>query len=205
MAGLSDKQHAFVAAYLGPARMNATEAASLAGYAGNRVTLASVGRENLEKPQIKAAIDQWREEVKHSGIADVSLRVQNLDGMLQDFYQIKHERAQEWAELEQKLDERADTRKVYDDQFGGLGTKVPAGAGTGWVVRQIKMVGSGPSARIVEEFGVDTSLVDRIIKVQEEAAKELGQRQEKVDVSGSLKREYVIVREDETTPVEVIP
>jgi phage terminase small subunit len=54
---LTGKQQAFVNAYLGPANFNATEAARLAGYAGNDATLAAVGYENLRKPQIAEAIN----------------------------------------------------------------------------------------------------------------------------------------------------
>lgn len=53
---LSGKQKAFINAYLGTANFNATEAARLAGYAGDDTTLAVVGYENLRKPQIKEAV-----------------------------------------------------------------------------------------------------------------------------------------------------
>lgn len=49
---LTAKQLAFVEAYMGETDGNATEAARLAGYAGNDNTLASVGAENLRKPAI---------------------------------------------------------------------------------------------------------------------------------------------------------
>jgi phage terminase small subunit len=57
--GCTDKQRAFTEFYLGVAHFNGTEAAKRAGYSGNRVTLASVGYENLRKPQI-AKIVQTR-------------------------------------------------------------------------------------------------------------------------------------------------
>jgi len=53
---LTRKQTLFVEAYCGEAAGNATEAARLAGYAGNDVTLGQVGAENLKKPQISKAI-----------------------------------------------------------------------------------------------------------------------------------------------------
>lgn len=57
MAGeLTPKQARFVDAYMGAAAGNATEAARIAGYKGNDVTLASVGAENLRKPQIAQRI-----------------------------------------------------------------------------------------------------------------------------------------------------
>jgi hypothetical protein len=54
--GLTDKQDLFLRYYLSAANFNATEAARLAGYAGDDVTLASVGYENLRKPQIRQAV-----------------------------------------------------------------------------------------------------------------------------------------------------
>ncbi|MEM6286630.1 MAG: terminase small subunit [Bacteroidota bacterium] len=58
---LTEKQRRFVEAYMGEARGNATEAASLAGYKGSRNTLRVVGAENLAKPAIKAAITERQE------------------------------------------------------------------------------------------------------------------------------------------------
>lgn len=58
MAELREKQRKFVDAYMGEAAGNATEAARLAGYKGNDVTLGQVGAENLKKPQILAAIEE---------------------------------------------------------------------------------------------------------------------------------------------------
>ena len=55
---LSEKQRRFVQAYMGEAVGNATEAASIAGYKGNRRTLEAVGRQNLGNPRIKEMIEQ---------------------------------------------------------------------------------------------------------------------------------------------------
>lgn len=51
---LTYKQQLFVEAYL--SNPNATEAARVAGYKGNDVTLGAVGAENLKKPQIALAV-----------------------------------------------------------------------------------------------------------------------------------------------------
>lgn len=53
---LSEKQRRFVEVYMGKAQGNATLAAKLAGYKGNDNTLGAVGKENLRKPLIAAAI-----------------------------------------------------------------------------------------------------------------------------------------------------
>lgn len=57
--GLTGKQAAFINAYLGPARFNATVAAKLAAYrATSRHSFEAIGSENLTKPAIRAAIDE---------------------------------------------------------------------------------------------------------------------------------------------------
>lgn len=56
--GLTAKESLFVSAYLGESRFNATQAARIAGYKGNDVTLSSVGYENLRKPQIAATVNE---------------------------------------------------------------------------------------------------------------------------------------------------
>lgn len=83
---LTDKQKAFVAAYL--KCWNATEAAKAANYKGNRVTLGSVGWENLQKPQVKAAIKQLTAE-NAMGLAEALARIADIGrGTLSDFVKI---------------------------------------------------------------------------------------------------------------------
>jgi len=61
---LTNKQKIFVEEYI--QCWNATKAAELAGYKGNKDTLRSVGCENLAKPYIKDYIDQRINEVSMS-------------------------------------------------------------------------------------------------------------------------------------------
>jgi len=71
MAGnLTPKQQLFIEAYLGAAKGNATEAARLAGYKGNDVTLCAVGAENLRKPRIAEAVKDRLSENKNILSAD---------------------------------------------------------------------------------------------------------------------------------------
>lgn len=53
------------------------------------------------------------------------------------------------------------------------------GAGTGLIVRQLKMIGAGRDAEMVEEFAVDNGTIRQIMAIEEQAAKELGQWVEK--------------------------
>lgn len=52
----TEKQRQFCLAYVGKARFNATKAARLAGYTGSYDTIATTGRDNLQKSHIQAAI-----------------------------------------------------------------------------------------------------------------------------------------------------
>lgn len=54
---LTEKQRRFVEAYMGEAAGNATEAARIAGYTGDDVTLRVTAHENLTKPNIREAIE----------------------------------------------------------------------------------------------------------------------------------------------------
>jgi len=56
---LTGKQQAFVNAYCGEAKFNATKAAELAGYQGNYDTLSAVGSENLRNPKIEKKVKQF--------------------------------------------------------------------------------------------------------------------------------------------------
>lgn len=56
LAELTDKQKAFVMAYCGAARKNATEAAKIAGY--SEESCRQMGSENLSKPYIQSAIEE---------------------------------------------------------------------------------------------------------------------------------------------------
>ncbi len=72
---LTDKQYMFVECYL--ACFNATEAARQAGYNGNDRTLASIGSENLTKPNIAEAIRR-RLEAQAMNTAEALKRVADL-------------------------------------------------------------------------------------------------------------------------------
>lgn len=54
---LTGKQRLFIAAYLGDAHFNATEAARIAGYKGNGNTLGVTAYDLLRNPKIKEQID----------------------------------------------------------------------------------------------------------------------------------------------------
>lgn len=165
--GLTGKEHAFVAAYIGEAaRGNATKAAELAGYAPK--TAYSAGGRLLKDVEVQAAIQAWRDEVKASAITDLSYRVSRLSELEQRMWGVVDARAKAYAD---------------SDVIGGE---------TGIVVMQYKAVGSGSDAQIVEEYVADTALVKAIQSVYDDVAKEMGQRTEKVDITGSFTRRVIV-------------
>ena len=67
---LTEKQRRFVEAYVGAACGNATEAARLAGYSGDDVSLAALASENLRKPIIAEAIKAASKPIRKAAIMD---------------------------------------------------------------------------------------------------------------------------------------
>ena len=74
---LTLKQQRFVEEYIQNGA-NATQASKTAGYAGNPVTLASVGSENLRKPQIRQAIAQRQASLRRKVVGKTQERLQSL-------------------------------------------------------------------------------------------------------------------------------
>jgi phage terminase small subunit len=79
---LTEKQARFVAAYVGPAKGNGTEAARMAGYRGNAHTLQVVATENLSKPVVRQAIDRKVAETRSAEVADIREATAFLTGIM---------------------------------------------------------------------------------------------------------------------------
>lgn len=152
---LTGKQYAFVAAYLGDARFNATEAARRAGYA----TPMQEGWRLLRKAEIQAAIQSWRDETKAIAIANLEYRVRQLDDMERRYADLIAARAADMA-------------------------GEAAGGETGLLVRQHKVVGVGPMAEAVTEYVADTAVTKERRELHKQAAQELGQWREKHEHTG---------------------
>lgn len=83
---LSLKQKLFCEYYLGKAKGNATEAARLAGYAGEYDVLKTVGAENLTKPYIRQYIQQRFKEAARVDADEVMVTLARImRGDLGDF------------------------------------------------------------------------------------------------------------------------
>lgn len=85
--------HAFVAAYLGPARLNATDAARRVGYAHPN----KQGPKLLVNVGIQAEIQRWRDEVKGVAIGDMDYRLAVLDDLERRYRELIEARADEHA------------------------------------------------------------------------------------------------------------
>lgn len=161
---LTHKQSLFVSAYIGVANGNATEAARIAGYAGDYKTLSVVGSENLDKPYIAEAIAAARDLARTEGISVQQSRVdeQNL----------------RWELLKQVRLERA-TDPFYQDVAGGS---------TGLMVKQLKSVTytyekdpDDPKSKWrqvkheVFEVALDATMLKAMNDLEKATATELGQ------------------------------
>lgn len=163
---LTAKQNAFVAAYIGSAKGNATEAARIAGYKGNDETLRAVGHENLTKPHIAAQIAAHRATIESRAIADLQTRIDGYNERRNALLRIVAERA------------------IHPDY-----AKVPGGR-TGWLVRTIKQIGGGENAQIVEEYAFDAALHRELRELEKQAAQDLGQWQDRksVDITVTIRK-----------------
>ncbi len=98
-----------------------------------------------------------REEVRRHGIAIIERRVIALQDR--------------WRRLQRVIEARGEDM-----------AHIPGGE-TGLLVRRIKSIGSGPTAREVEEYAVDTGLLNELREHEKHAAQELGQWIGKSDVT----------------------
>lgn len=78
IAGLNEKQKKFIEEYV--ICLNATEAAKKAGY--SKKTAYSIGQENLKKPEIKKAINEYLKKIQDEKIADAKEVMEHLTRVL---------------------------------------------------------------------------------------------------------------------------
>jgi len=123
-----------------------------------------VGKRTLERwklvSEFRARVDEHlsaaRDAIRTSGIADVKTRIER--------------KQRDWERLQQIVRERA-----ADPAMAG----VPGGA-TGLLAVTVKVTKNG----VIPEYRVDTGLLGALREMEEDAARELGQRVEKREVGG---------------------
>lgn len=115
---LTGKQRAFINAYLGEAKFNATEAARIAGYKGDDTVLAAVGYENLRKPQIEAEVKSRFNEATMSANEVLARLTEIASGQITDFldedgaFSLKITKQRGKAHLLKKLKIKRSSKKV---------------------------------------------------------------------------------------------
>lgn len=170
-----------MAAYIGVAKKNATEAARIAGYQHPM----QQGSRLLRNIEIAAAVEEHLAEVKRQGIAKQQNRVDALVERHRLLNQIVAERAAD---------------PFYGDVAGGK---------TGLVMKRLKNVtvvyekdpddpNSKAHQATVERWEVEDNiaLLREMREHEKQVAQELGEWAEQVQIDGGLRREYVIVAGD---------
>ena len=127
-------------------------------------------------PEFQEFVDELQEafktEVRRRGLADRERRVRALNDR--------------WNRLQRVMEERADDPAMAN---------VPGGR-TGLLVHDVKSVGSGYSAQVVDLYEVDTGLLKELREHEKQAAQELGQWVEQSTVDQVVKA-YVKVDPDD--------
>lgn len=155
---LTEKQLAFIAYYCGEANFNATKAAQMAGYSSARAS----GTENLANPRIKQRINDHLDEIRQHGYANKAVRIAELNSLYEDLKYVQKSRARE-------------AKRRYDD-----GEDIPEEAYSGVIVETVKTVGQTTT----HEWSFDKAWHDSALKTLDQIAKEVGDRDKKIEMSG---------------------
>lgn len=109
--------------------------------------------------EVDSAIERINTTLRRRAISHVERRVFALNDR--------------WQRLHRVIEERAADPSVA----------IAAGGGTGLLCRTEKAVGT----KVVEEFAVDVAVLKELREIEKQAAQELGQWAERVDLNASLK------------------
>jgi hypothetical protein len=158
---LENPQHEYFAQ-----RMAAGAAADMAylaaGYQTVNVKQAAWRLKN--RPEVIKRIEELKQEfaekLKETSIAVVKERVNELDDR--------------WKRMKALIRARAADPLM----------QACAGGETGLMVRKLKILGNGVGT--IEQFEVDTGLLSSMLELEEQAAKELGQWTQKLEVTGTF-------------------
>lgn len=95
------------------------------------------------------------------------------------------------------------TRVITERAADPTMQSIPGGS-TGLLVRQLKQVGSGRDAQLVEEYAVDTGMLRETRAHEEQAAKELGQWDEKRPSAGAgIVPDFVITVKEKAAEIRL--
>ena len=122
--------------------------------------------------EVEGHLEAFRSEVRRRGIADRERRIKALNDR--------------WNRLQRVMEERAD-----DPSMANV-----AGGRTGLLVHNVKSVGFGETAQIVDLYEIDAALLKELREHEKQAAQELGQWVEQSKVEQTTKA-YVAVGPDD--------
>jgi hypothetical protein len=114
-------------------------------------------------------------EIRGKGLVELSNRVDALNAR--------------WARLHRVIDARAKDK-----------TMTAPGADTGLLTRTQKLIGSGPRARVVDEYAVDGVLLKELREHEKQAAQELGQWSKKARVEQGPMQVQVVWSDQDAHP-----
>jgi phage terminase small subunit len=162
MARLTTKQRAFIEQFFA-CGFNGTEAARLAGYKGNDVTLASVAYENLRKPHIAEVIDARLSEFVMSANEALARISEQATASMADF-----------ISLDKEGRPKLDLKQAYERGKLHLLKKIRVGAMGSLTIelhdpqKALKMIGQHHGS-FVQKHEVDVPQLEPLTEVLEKA------------------------------------
>jgi phage terminase small subunit len=156
---LSDPRHETFARYVAQGKTK-REAAILAGF--SKKTASSQGTHLSKRVKIAQRIAYLQEQVADKAVESAA-KLFELE------ITSKQDRVRRYAEIQERLWQIVEERSADPAM-----AKVPGGK-SGFIVRQIKIIGTGANQRIVPEYVADTGLAREIRAINQQAAEELGQ------------------------------
>lgn len=155
----------------------------------SRQTLANWKKHPAFMDRVEEHLTAARAAIKALGIANRQNRVDALNDRWSKMQTVIAERA---------ADESSGAYETHEDADGNKERIVAPGWKTGLLVRTEKQIGAGERAVHVVEFAVDTGLLRELRAHEEQAAKELGQWEDKHRIDGEMiVREYVGIDVDD--------
>ena len=163
---LTDRERIFIDAYLGDARLNATQAAIMAGYSTK--SAAAAGSRLKKKRRVAEVIERELSKMRIAGITSRRGRVDALEELYNRKLAIIEARARYWQE---KIDQQSESPETYIS----VHDSIAPGAETGLLVRKPVAIGTGRNAQLAYEWAYDTALDRDLRSNLEHMAKELGE------------------------------
>lgn len=170
---LTNKQRAFVDAYVGEAHFVAQTAAKMAGYSERGAS--QQGTMLLRNPKVKNEIKSRLDDLQSQGMRIRVQRIEALERLLANLREIREARA---AKARERLD---------------WGEDIPIEALSGLMVETTKTFGTGQNKVTEKVWEIDKTLVQEQQRLIDQISKESGDRvADKLQLSGDANNPIVI-------------